>query len=88
MLMEARPRSLEAMTTIEGGKMDLKTLGNDLRQRLSWNSTIAKIAEELSAEYARIGGPPKLLQILPKPRPKFHWQARGSQESPVCRIVQ
>ncbi len=56
----------QAVTTIEGGKMDLKTLGNNLRSKALVELDYGKIARDLSAEYARIGGPPKLLQILPK----------------------
>ena len=56
----------QAVTTIEGGKMDLKTLGKDLRAKALLELDYGKIARDLSAEYARISGPAKLLQILPK----------------------
>jgi glycosyltransferase involved in cell wall biosynthesis len=55
----------EAITTIERGCTDLKALGNDLRAKALRELDYRKIAEELGAEYAKIGSWQKLVQILP-----------------------
>jgi len=55
----------EAIGEIESGRKDLRALGESLRTKALAELDYQKIAENLSAEYSRLGTGPKLLQIQP-----------------------
>jgi glycosyltransferase involved in cell wall biosynthesis len=56
---------VDAICEIESGRRDLRELGERLRARALAELDYRKIADELSREYARIGGREQLLQIQP-----------------------
>jgi len=53
---------VDAVTKVEAGQYDLRTLGQQLRSKALAELDYHKIAQELSQEYLRIGREPKQLQ--------------------------